>query len=140
MTNPWLIAGGTMSIGAALLHIAIIFGGPRWYRFFGAGDEIARMAEEGRWRPAIITGLIALGLAVWGLYAYAGAGVLPEFPLQAPVLWAITAIYTMRGLAYPFFKFFKSEFATPFFLWSSLICLVFGLVHGIGLVQVWERL
>ncbi len=134
MINPWLIAGGTMSFGAALLHIAIIFGGPHWYRFFGAGEEIARMAEEGRWRPAIITALIAVGLAFCGLYAYAGAGLIPEFPLQVPVLWCITAIYTARGLAFPFFKLFKSEFATPFFLWSSLICLAFGFVHGIGLM------
>jgi hypothetical protein len=138
--NPWLVAGGTLSLGAAILHVAIIFGGPRWYRFFGAGEDIARMAEEGRLRPAIITALVAAVLTICGLYAYSGAGLLSPLPLQVPVLCLISAVYTMRGLAYPFFKFFKSEFATPFFLWSSLICLVFGVVHAIGLAQVWERL
>lgn len=140
MINPWLVAGGTLSLGAALLHIAIILGGPRWYRYFGAGEDIARMAEEGRLRPMIITALVATVLALCGLYAYSGAGLFFPFPLRAPVLWLITAVYTMRGLAYPFFKYFKPEFATPFFLWSSLICLLFGLVHGIGLAQTWEQL
>ena len=129
-----------MSLGAALLHVAIIFGGPRWYRYFGAGEEIARMAEEGRWRPAIITGLIAIALAVWALYAFSGAGLIAPLPLLGPVLCVITAVYTLRGLAYPLFKLTNSEFATPFFLWSSIICLVFGVVHGIGLAQVWTAI
>ncbi len=140
MINPWLVAGGTLSLGAAILHIAIIFGGPSWYRYFGAGEDIARMAEEGRLRPTVITVLIAAGLTLCGLYAYSGAGLLSPFPLRAPVLWLVTVVYTIRGLAYPFFKVLKPEFATPFFLWSSLICLIFGLVHGIGLTQIWEQL
>ena len=138
MTNPWLLAGGTMSICAALLHVAIIFGGPSWYRFFGAGEDIARMAEAGRWRPAVITALIAAGLTLCGLYAYSGAGLLPPFPLLAFVLSAISTIYTLRGLAYTGFKLFKPELATPFFQWSSLICLIIGVVHAVGLVEIWD--
>ncbi len=136
MINYWLVAGGTLSLGAGLLHVAIIFGGPRWYRYFGAGEDIARMAEEGRLRPAIITGFVAGVLAIWGLYAYSAAGLVEPLPLLLPVLWLITAVYTLRGLAFPFFKLLKPEFATPFFLWSSLICLIFGVVHGVGLIQI----
>ena len=36
--NPWLICGGWLSLAAASAHIACIFGGPDWYRFFGAGE------------------------------------------------------------------------------------------------------
>ena len=36
--NPWLVAGGILSALAALLHLAVIVGGPVWYRFFGAGE------------------------------------------------------------------------------------------------------
>lgn len=38
MRDKWLIAGGLLSAAAALLHIAVIVGGPDWYRFFGAGE------------------------------------------------------------------------------------------------------
>jgi len=36
--NISLILGGVLSILVALLHIAIIIGGPAWYLFFGAGE------------------------------------------------------------------------------------------------------
>ena len=140
MTNTWLAAGGAISLGASLLHVAIIFGGASWYRYFGAGEEIARMAEEGRWRPAIITALVAAGLALCALYAFSGAGLVPRLPLLGAVMCLITAIYTLRGLAYPVFKLTNSEFATPFFLWSSIICLIAGAVHGIGLAQIWAEI
>ena len=42
--NRYLVAGGIMSGLFALLHVAIIIGGPEWYLFFGAGQEMADMA------------------------------------------------------------------------------------------------
>ena len=45
--NPWLITGGVLSALAALLHIGVIAGGPDWYRFFGAGEGMAILAETG---------------------------------------------------------------------------------------------
>jgi hypothetical protein len=39
--NRPLLWGGALSLVAALLHIAIIVGGPAWYRFFGAGEALA---------------------------------------------------------------------------------------------------
>ena len=125
-----------MSLGAALLHLAIIIGGPNWYRYFGAGEEVARMAAEGRWRPAIITGLVAIGLALCGLYALSGAGLVPSLPLLDFVLCVVAGAYTLRGLAYPVLKVMNSEASTPYFLWSSIICLIVGVVHLIGLAQI----
>ena len=40
--NIALIAGGLLSAAASLLHVACIFGGPAWYRFFGAGEGVAQ--------------------------------------------------------------------------------------------------
>ena len=138
MFNTWLAVGGVMSLGAALLHLAIIIGGPNWYRYFGAGEEIARMAAEGRWRPAIITGLVAIGLALCGLYALSGAGLVPSLPLLDVVLCVVAGAYTLRGLAYPVLKVMNSVASTPLFLWSSIICLIVGVVHLIGLAQIWK--
>ncbi len=42
--NTPLIIGGYLSFVAALLHISCIFGGPEWYRFFGAGERMATLA------------------------------------------------------------------------------------------------
>ena len=45
--STWLLIGGGLSVVAALLHIACIFGGPDWYRFLGAGEGMARAAARG---------------------------------------------------------------------------------------------
>jgi hypothetical protein len=82
--NIPLIVGAALSAIAALLHLCVIFGGPAWYRFFGAGE---RMAAGGGGRALVspvLTLLIACVLATWAAYALSGAGVLQPLPLLAP--------------------------------------------------------
>ena len=136
--NAFLIAGALLSALAAALHVGcIVFGAP-WYRFFGAGERMAQMAIAGNWYPTVVTGAIALALAMWSLYALSGAGVIRALPLLRPALCAITAIYLLRGLVIvPLVVLGKS---TPFWWWSSMICLLIGSVHLAGLSQVWARL
>lgn len=63
-----------------------------------------------------------------------------RLPLLQWVLITITAIYLARGLAIvPVLVFARSRF-TPFLLWSSLVCVVYGAVHLLGLRQVWSLL
>lgn len=140
MNNPWLIGGAILSGIAALLHVLIVWGGAPWYRFFGAGEAMASAAAAGRLYPAIVTLAIAAVLAGWAAYALAGAGVLPAQPWQKAALVAITAIYLLRGLAILPLLLLAREQATPFLLWSSLICLGYGIVHLIGVTQEWTRL
>jgi len=138
--NRFLVAGAGLSTLAALLHVAIIFVGPSWYRLFGAGEQMARLAESGHWYPPLITTGIALVLGAWALVAASAAGVIAPLPLLKPALCVITAIYLLRGLAVlPMFAIDRA-LATPFWWWSSAICLVYGLVHLIGLHQMWSRL
>ena len=138
--NSPLIVGAASSAIAALLHICIIFGGPAWYRFFGAGERMAAGAAAGHLYPPIVTVGIACVLGVWAAYALSGAGVLQPLPLLGFVLPAITAVYLVRGLMAPAMFVFARRRLTAFWVWSSMICLGFGIVHLVGVVQVWERL
>lgn len=138
--NTWLIVGAILSSIAALLHGLIVWGGAPWYRFFGAGEAMASAAAAGRLYPAVVTLAIAAVLAGWAAYALAGAGVLPALPWQKAALVAITAIYLLRGLAILPLLLLAREQATPFLVWSSLICIAYGGVHLVGVAQVWERL
>lgn len=140
MNNPWLIGGAVLSSIAALLHVLIVWGGAPWYRFFGAGEPMASAAAAGRLYPAVVTLAIAAVLGGWAAYALAGASVLPALLWQKAALVAITAIYLLRGLAILPLLLLARERATPFLLWSSLICLGYGIVHLIGVAQVWTRL
>ena len=132
--------GGVLSTMAALLHIACIIGGPDWYRFLGAGETMARMAEQGSITPSLITLGIAAVLAIWAAYAFSGAGLLPRLPLLRTGLVVISAIYLLRGLALiPALVINRGEVA-PFVLWSSLIVLVYGLAYAVGTWAAWRDL
>lgn len=132
--NPWLLAAAIANAMAALLHLACIAFGAPWYRAMGAGEQMARMAERGDLYPTILTTAIAGVLFVWALYALSGAGVIRRLPLLRPVLWAITGIYLLRGVAgfviAPSSAIGRTE---TFWWWSSAICVAIGLVHLIGL-------
>lgn len=136
----WLVAAGILSAGAAILHLAVIAGGPDWYRFFGAGEGMARLAEQGSFRPALITLGIAAILAVWAAYALAGAGLIRRLPLMRTALVAITAIYLLRGLVLAPLLAFRPDEVDAFTLWSSLIVLACGVTYALGTRQAWPAL
>jgi hypothetical protein len=136
--NPWLVIGGFLSLAAALLHVAVIAGGPDWYRFFGAGEGMARMAEQGSPVPALVTLGIAALLAIWAAYAFAGAGLMRRLPLMRTALVAITAIYLLRGLL--IIPVLMKPDAAAFDIWSSLIVLVYGIVYALGTWRAWQQL
>ena len=138
--NHWLLAGGVLSAAAAVMHVAVIFGGADWYRFVGAGEGMARLAEGGSLTPHLITSAIVLGLALWAAYAFAGAGLLRRLPLMKTALVTITAIYLLRGLALVPMLILKPALIDPFSLWSSIIVLAYGIIHAVGTWHAWPGL
>jgi hypothetical protein len=143
MSRPgerWLIAGALLSAAAAVLHLGVIVGGPDWYRFFGAGEDMARMAERGSSVPALITLAIAALLATWAAYALAGAGRIRRLPLMRTALVAISAVYLLRGLILLPALALNPGRVDGFMLWSSLIVLAYGLTYAIGTFRAWPAL
>lgn len=137
--NLALLLGALLSLLAALAHLWCIAVGPAGYRLMGAGERMARAAEQGRRFPTLITLGIALVLAIWAAYALSGAGLIGPLPLLRAGLCAITAVYLLRGFAGPLLLR-NTGHSRRFIVVSSLICAGYGLVHLLGLVQVWERL
>lgn len=137
--NMALVIAAALSLLAALMHVGVIIRGPSWYHLFGAGDRFVRAAKAGRRFPAVITAGIALVLAAWAAYALSGAGVISGLPLLRPALCVITLVYLLRGMLGPLLLAGTGR-STRFILISSAVCLVFGLVHLLGVVQMWGSL
>ena len=140
-----LIIAGSFSFLAAALHIGVVIGGPNWYRFFGAGESMAMMAEKGSLKPTVITLGIATILIIWGAYAWSGAGFLPSMPFIKLALSAITAIYLIRGLGGLIAPFVTNhpqikQNSIAFWVWSSAICLVIGVFHLMGIIAIWPTI
>lgn len=138
--NKYLILAAICSGVAALLHIGCIIFGASWYRFFGAGEQMAQMAEAGEMYPSIVTGVLVIVLAIWSLYALSGAGVIFRLPLLRLGLCVISAVYFVRGLAFiPMMQLFPDN-NLVFWLVSSSICLAFGALYAVGTKQSWSNL
>jgi putative oxidoreductase len=141
----FLKIAGILSFLTAALHIVIVFGGADWYRFFGAGEKTAILVELGSIQPTISALILALIFTGWGLYAFSGSGYLPRFPFVRTCLVLITFVYLARGAAGLVIPFLSThpritELSISFWVWSSLICLCFGLVHLKGIMDKWQTL
>lgn len=137
----YLLIGAMLSAIAALAHLGCIIFGAKWYLFFGAGKQMAAWADDGNVRHVLITTPIVIVLTIWCAYAISGTGLIIKLPLLKWALVAITVVYLTRGL-YGFYFVFNpnGENSAKFWFYSSLICLGFGIVHLIGLVQAWQNI
>ncbi len=138
-TNLALLLAAALDATIGVLHLAIIAVGPRWYRLFGAGERMALAAERGRWYPGLITAAIACVLLAWSAYALSAAGAIARLPLLLPAICLITLVFLARGLLGPMLLAGTGR-SRRFIAVSSLVCLGFGLVHLLGLVQQWPVL
>lgn len=136
-SNHWLIAGGVMSALISLLHVFLaVF--PGLYRFIGPDQSaLTEIAVQGSSITTVLSVALALLFAVWALYAFSGAGLIPPFPLLRIALIAISVIYLLRAL------FLLSEIdmvlnqGYPFrFIVFSTVSLVAGLLYLFGLLRL----
>ena len=136
--NPWLVTGGVLSAAASIIHIGCIANGPGWYRFFGAPEPLIRAVENGNPTLHWMTAGIAVILAIWSAYAFAGAGLIRRLPLMRTALVAISAIYLARGLLIVPVLFQLNP--RPFDIYSSWIVLAIGLLYALGSWRAWPTL
>jgi len=141
-----LVSGGVLTGVAALLHVGIILGGPDWYRFFGAGEHMARLAARGSPYPAVVTAAIAIVLGIWTLYALSGAGMIRRLPFVRLALVLIAAIYLARGiLGVPLVLIMEDPYANElrarmtFMVLSSAVCVGLGLCYAFGAALACRR-
>ncbi|WP_435275409.1 hypothetical protein ACMAZF_19735 [Psychrobium sp. nBUS_13] len=133
--NGFLIAAAVGNGLAALLHVGCIIFGASWYRFFGAGEQMAAWAEQGSMRPTIITSFIVIVLCIFSMYALSAANVIRKLPLLKIGLVGITSLFLIRGVGGLFLISSVTEQGSSFGLWSSVICLFYGMLHLMGLRQ-----
>ncbi len=131
---------GILTIFVGVLFLAVIIGGPDWYRFFGLGEQAASQVEQGLLEPHALTFVLAITLITWGCYAFSGAGLLKRLPLLKPSLVWITIIFLLRGVAFIPAYLFEPSGVDNVIIVSSILCLTFGITYAIGLKEVWARL
>jgi hypothetical protein len=138
--NIAFILGGSFSAAAAVAHLICIAVGPAAYRLMGAGERMARAAEQGKLHPTLVTLAVSGGLFVWAAVAFSAAGLIEQLPFTKYYLAGISTVYLARAVALPVLKPLFPENSLTFWIVSSGICLVIGIVHAYGLVLKWSVL
>lgn len=131
-----LMAGGILTVVAAVAHLACIGLGARAYRFMGAGERLVRAVEAGRAGPTFITLAIAAVLVACAMYAFSGAGVI-ELPFTGVVLPLVSAAFLGRAVGFPLLKPVFPKNSDAFWMWSSALCLVLGMLYALGSIHAW---
>ena len=143
--RTYLLAAGSAMVAGALLHIAIAFGGPSWYAFFGAPPGLVAMASTDSLRPLVSCVVIAAMLLACSAYAYSGAGIMRGLPGLRVALALIGAGLIVRGIAFVPIVALQPHLLSglcgnchevnSFVLVTSTICLVVGLGYAVGAVR-----
>jgi hypothetical protein len=94
-----LVLAGIASLALMFLHVEIIYLGGPAYRYFGAGEQMAALAEAGSLLPPLLTAGVALVFAGFAAYAFSGACMIRPLPYLRIGLWAIGGLLALRGLA-----------------------------------------
>lgn len=138
--NTFLISAALLCALAAMAHLGCIVFGADWYRFFGAGEQMARMAEQGLWYPTVVTSVLVMVLLTWSMYALSASDVIRRLPLIRLVLCLISAIFIFRGVGFVALMPMFPENSLTFWYVSSAICLIIGLCFVVGTHQEWNKL
>lgn len=140
-----LQTGSVACFIASILHGAIIFGGPDWYRFFGAGEGMAQLAERGLSYPTVVTAIVAVLLGICGAYGLSGARVFSRLPFLMFGLGLISVVFLARGLAGvpivllvddPYLNELESRI--QFMVATSLISTGIGICDLWGFAKMWR--
>jgi hypothetical protein len=137
----YLLLVGVIACAGSALHIAILFGGPDWYAFFGAPRGLVEMARSGNLRAPISCLIIAAFLAVLAAYAFSGSGVIRRLPLLRLGLASIASVLILRGVLFiPLILWRPGSLSRicdcpsvdTFIIVTSALCLAMGIGYGLG--------
>jgi hypothetical protein len=139
--KSYLVFVGVAAAAGALLHIAILFGGPDWYAFFGAPQGLVDMARAGNVRAPISCLVIAAFLSLLAAYAFSGAGVIRRLPFLRLVLSSIAGVLILRGILFvPLILWRPGTLSgicecrsvDAFIIVTSVLCLAMGIGYALG--------
>jgi hypothetical protein len=137
----YLFLAGIAASAGALLHVAILFGGPDWYAFFGAPRRLVAMARIGSIRAPISCLVIAAILGLCAAYAFSGAGAIRRLPFLRLGLAFIAISMILRGILfvplilwrpYALSRVCDCHSVGAFIISTSVLCLAIGIGYALG--------
>lgn len=134
-----LLFVGVITIITAALHAAMGFS-PAMSLYFGAPEALV----QNNYALIISCILIAIIIAIFGMYAISGAGYIRPLPWIKHIIVAISSLFILRGIMFLpelmiVLGFWDVSFpVAPRYVVFSLGIFLVGLVYSIGTVGGWR--
>jgi len=133
-----LIIAGNIATIVAIWHLLCILGGPTWFAFARAPQQIIDSSMQGTLLAPIGTIIVALLMFACTLFAYSAVGIIRKLVLLKTALCTIAFVCTLRGLiAIP--SFFILESLDIWELIASSIWLFVGICFLAGSVEQFRK-
>jgi hypothetical protein len=134
---------GWWNLAFAVLHVAIIAMDGPGYRYFGAGEQMARAAEAGDPKPAMITAVLTLLFVLIGLCLLSAAGQIRTLPGVRWAALAIGILYFLRGTLVAPQAWWAWQYPQQVplrFVFFSAVSLAVGVATVYGTMLRWRKL
>lgn len=93
-----LISAGIIASASAIWHLLCIFGGPSWFVFARAPQQIIDSAVQRTLLAPIGTMIVASLMFACTIFAFSAVGLIRKVPLLKSALIIIAVLCTLRGL------------------------------------------
>ncbi|WP_143764279.1 hypothetical protein [Cognaticolwellia mytili] len=93
-----LISAGVIASASATWHLLCIFGGPSWFAFARAPQQIIESAQQGTMLAPIGTVVVAGLMLACTMFAFSAVGLIRKVPLLKSALITIATLCILRGL------------------------------------------
>lgn len=138
MQSKLLLSAGVIASLAAVWHLLCIWGGPSWFAFARAPQQIIESAQHGTLVAPIGTIIVAGLMFSCSVFAFSAVGLIRQIPLTKPALITIAALCTLRGLiAIP--TFYSDVGYDIWQIIASTVWLYVGICFFVGCVEHHKR-
>lgn len=93
-----LISAGAIASASAVWHLLCIFGGPSWFIFARAPQQIIESAQQGTLLAPFGTIIVASLMFACTVFAFSAVGIIRKVPFIKSALITIAILCTLRGI------------------------------------------
>ncbi len=129
-----LISAGVIASTSAIWHLLCIFGGPSWFVFARAPQQVIESAQQGTMLAPIGTVIVAFLMFACTVFSFSAVGLIRKVPLLKSALMTIAVLCTLRGLiAIP--TFFTAIGLDIWQIVASTVWLYVGICFAVGSIE-----
>jgi len=129
-----LLSASYIASASAVWHLLCILGGPSWFAFARAPQQIIDSAQQGTLLAPVGTIVVAGLMFACSAFAFSAMGIIRTLALTKPALITIALLCTLRGLiAIP--TFYSAAGFDSWQIIASTVWFYVGICFLVGSVQ-----